>query len=202
MSLATQLSPSERIDMIQKGLSPLNPDHIRSYFNNRGQINTSLQEKVERVQTLIGEDISSGRNLGSAKESERDYDKAYGNENSGLNKGGRSSIQDDLGSYGAPTRTIDSGSLMSLKKNKPQTRISENNSKDYRKIGYDLTIEYLNKFIINIKNPSAKGRFELFKSLKSILEYETKLKSNASLLQRFRNGCNEAETEMYEKISE
>ena len=92
--------------------------------------------------------------------------------------------------------------MLSLRKEGKQ-RLNETEQKqDYKKIGYDLSIKYLNAFILNLKSPSSKGRLEIYKHLKKLLEIELKLKSNPNSCALFKEGCKEAENLMYTQLTQ
>ena len=206
MNLATKLTPAQRIDMIQKGLSPLSNKHIQKYFENDGKISLSEADKIQKVQNLIGQDIPLTRNLGSSLEKDSDYGQIPGLERNGpAPKNERESLMSDLDYYsgsGSINKSISSDSLLSLKKGTKQRINEAEDERDYKKVGYDLSIKYLNAFILNLKSPSSKGRLEVYKHLKKLFETEIRLKSKPNSCSLFKEGCKEAENLMYTQLTQ
>lgn len=220
MASAQNLTQAQKMDMVMKGLSPLNPDHLQTYFQSRGNVRTSFQEQAERLSTLIGTDPSGKSifhqrtNLGSSRESDRDYDVAF--QKTGLADSAATSrpvatnprmlMEQDMEGYysSAPgSNVISSSQLLSLRENNSMpapTKQSPVNKQQAYQTGYKSTISYLNAFIINIKKPSINSRMQLFKELKRVMEIEQKLRNNPEALGAFRKGCDKAEAEMYNKL--
>jgi len=202
-----RLSAAQRMDMTMKGLSPLDENAVKAYIQNNGRIAAPLQEKTERAKQLVGESTS----LGSGNESDRDYNQipgyndTYGSVPSSKKKSFKEELNEDLDDYAPKTmsRAIESSQLLSLRKNNGNNKrqLNEGKNIDYLKKGYDLSIEYLNAFIVNLQTPLAKNRIQLYSLLKKVMEYETKLKEYPEELKRFRSGCSKADKEMYSQIA-
>ena len=215
--LIAKLSQKDKMDMVMKGLSPINPEHVSQYLSTGGRVRASMQEAQERIETMVGRDAYNKKSLGAAHESERDYQKIPGYDElvGGKGSGGayraprnpREQMMQDMESYGSSGRpasnTITSDRLLSLRERtepRQQVRKPQGSEQEYYKKGYSLTIKYLNAFILNIKAPSSEGRLTLYKTLKDVLTFEASVKSNQHLALAFKKGCNKAETEMYGKL--
>lgn len=206
----TQINSKQRQDMLSKGLSPLNPQHIKKYLQEGGRIKASSQDLLERAKTLIGaENIHS---LGSGHEKEISFNPTNGQGLAGYDVEEFEQIQskpvsvkqsreDMLGNYGTRNEVITNVNLLNLKeetntiRNKPVTNTS------YEDQGYKNTIKYLNDFILLLKQPSTQLRINVFNSLKITLQGENNLKNNKNALQAYRNGCLKAEQQMYHKLT-
>jgi hypothetical protein len=204
------------MDMVMKGLSPINPQHVSQYLSTGGRVRASMQEAQERIETMVGRDAYNKRSLGAAHESERDYQKipgyselvgGSGNGEYRTPRNAREQMLEDMDGYGGNGRPasniISSDRLLSLRERtetRQPARKPQGSEQDYYKKGYSLTIKYLNAFILNIKAPSSEGRLVLYKALKDVLTYEATVKSNQNLALAFKKGCNKAETEMYGKL--
>lgn len=203
-----QLSKEQRMDMVFKGMSPLDPQQVIQYIKTGGRGKT-FQEAQERASFLIGEDIFKKKSLGSAHESERDYDEAYGAV--GLETKApkrptnfREQLGEDMASYGTNAGgVVSSDKLLSLRENigsvQQQTTKINKSPEEIYKLGYKHCIAYLNAFIINLKNPNTNSRNEVFKALKNVISTEQKLQGS-NLLNAYKKGCIKGETEMYNKL--
>lgn len=212
MSPVRNLTQAQKMDMVMKGLSPINPEHVQTYIQNRGAVRASMQEQTERLSTLIGNDVYRRNDLGSGKESERDLDMAY--QKTGLidtpsraaTRDPRQMLAQDMEGYysNKGMNSIDSSRLLSLRESssvsQPQAQPITTNVKQAYQLGYKSSITYLNAFIINVKNPSINSRMQLFKELRKIMEIEQKLKGKPDVLGAFRKGLDKGETEMYNKL--
>lgn len=217
---AEQLSQQDKMNMVMKGLSPINPEHIQAYFQNRGRVNTIMSEAIERVKYVVGDDAWGVKSLGAGHEKESDYNGIPNyNQIVGLPdnmqrrvaRNPREQMLEEMDAYENKGSVLDSDRLLSLRnriggpQRQPQRRLTETaaavgNEQQLYKKGYSLSIKYLNSFIKNLQKPSSINRTELYQSLKDVLLYENKLKSQQKLLNAFKKGCIKAETEMYTKL--
>ena len=200
MDLRMQISPSQRMQMVLKGLNPLNEKDVRGFLS--GSIGQG--EKLERAKTLIGEDAFNNTNLGHSKHSEREgpnldgsISKVSKKENRSLNE----QLQEDLDDYTAPVSSDLSGKLqMNLLNNSPQRQQTPVNIKEYETMGYKNTIVYLNSFILSLKTPNSENRLNVYTSLTNVLKAEQKIKVNKNALKAYQQGCMRAEKEMFDKL--
>lgn len=211
----TNLNSSQRLDMVQKGLSPLNEEHVKMYIENNGNIKASKQEFQNRLKTLIGEAAYSKQDVGSGRESESQYVKAYeGGDYSAIDRSNgvldeqsaRKRINEDMDilSSSQTMKTISSDRLYSLHEDNSDSVLNRNKSSvDDQKMkdaGYKHTIQYLNAFIVNLKSPSYNNRINLYDSLLKVLKNDKKLANHSNKQKQYRLGCQLAEKEMYNKI--
>lgn len=211
-----QLNTEQRLDMVQKGLSPLNEEHVKKYIENGGMIRASMKDTQERLKTLIGENAYGKVNLGGAGETEQQYVQAMnGGEytsndvNVTNEKSIRERMTEDLNTYYDPTSTrlnsinLNSNRLMSLNKRErvmEQKNIGKEEALKIQSIGYQTCIKYLNAFIINIKTPSYENRKQLYDCLFKVLKNDEKVQGNEQKMKYYRSGCKKAEEEMYAKL--
>jgi len=219
---AENLTRAQRMDMVSKGLNPLDPSHLQKYIQTRGQVRMGVNESAERLKNLIGIDAFN-KDLGCSKESDSQYQQAANA--TGLTGGLYSHPEfqnynedeaDSMGMTGVEFMRQQMGNMnnnpqfqkiKSRIKENSNTKTSQQNNQPnnlnqfYRK-GYDLTIEYLNAFIMNVKNPSTQNRLQVFNLLKQVLQFESKLQNEGVNvnLSNFRQGCAMAENELYQKI--
>jgi len=209
------ISSQQRMDMVLKGLNPLLESDVKSYLQKGGNIRKNQEALMERFSTLVGHDILEKGSLGSANEKETEYGTAY--KESGLPIGINAGYEQDfipttpqdyrkkalqqLNEYeNAGLKEIDGDELLSLRRPTKTYPETSNKKQNYKKIGYELSIQYLNAFIVNLKDPNTKNRLELFKKLKSVLETENKLKNSPTACNEFKKGCIEAEDKMYNQL--
>jgi len=216
-----QLTTEQRMMMIQKGMSPLDPEQVRVFLEHGGRVKASPEDMKERLVSLIGEDAYYRKNLGSGNESERQYSQAYaGGDYTGQERSSSGIIDEqtakqrlfeDMDSYasGKPmSKTIDSSQLMSLKEdrfegsvlNQQSKKITKEEAKKMQDAGYGFTIKYLNAFIMNLKEPSYENRIVLYENLLKVLKNDEKLNKNEMKQKYYRNGCTIAEKEMHQKL--
>ena len=201
--MAYKLTQEQKMDMVMKGMSPIDPQQVEEYFKTRGR-GKPMKEALERVSYLVGDNVLK-QTMGSAHEKESDYDTAY--KAVGLdfgNSGGsrpatnfRQQLENDMAGYES-SGSVSATQLLSLRESETRRSAPSGTPEQYYKHGYKLGIAYLNAFIINLKNPNSNSRFELLKALKKITDTEGKL--NGNLLNAFKKGCIKAENEMYNKL--
>jgi len=187
------LTPAERVDMQMKGLSPLNPQHVKRYKSGQGTL--SLQEKQERAQILF----AGAENLGSGKERDMDGMSLVGKEpeeivqqNRTMNtvKNLRQNLNEDFERNDIPiSNKITTDELLSLKKS--------NIKEEAKKYGKN----YINAFIINLQTNTTQSRVDLFKHLKAALEKQNSYKQNKLAFNQFSEGLTEIEQLMLEQLS-
>ncbi len=202
--MAYKLTQEQKMDMVMKGMSPLDPQQVEEYFKTRGR-GKPMKEALERVGYLVGNDVLK-QGMGGAHEKESDYDTAY--KAVGLDFGGgggsrpatnfRQQLENDMSNYQS-SGVVSTSELLSLREsNVRKPSAPSGTPEQYFKHGHKLGIAYLNAFIINLKNPNSNSRIEILKALKKISDVESKL--NGNLLNAFKKGCIKAENEMYNKL--
>ena len=187
------LTPAQRMDMQMKGLSPLNPEHVKRYRSGQG--NLSLQEKQERAQALF----AGTENLGSGGERDIDADRLVGRDPNEIQqdrtmntvKSLRQNLNEDFERNDVPisNNSISTDGLLSLKKS--------NVKEEAKKYGKN----YINAFIINLQTNTTKSRVDLFKHLKVALEKQNSYKDNKIAFEQFNEGLSEIEQTMLEQLS-
>lgn len=200
--LLTKLTPEERMDMIMNGLRPGDISDVKKYKKGIG---ISLEEKIERAKTLVGETS----NLGGATEREQkvEVDSQTNRVNfdefeSKITKTKPSKnnykqlLKEEMNDYASIGKTIGSDDILSLKKVKNNSNINES-IQSIELEGYTNAKNYLNAFVVNLQNEdNGQGyslRINLFKALKKCLEVEAKYKERPQLLQAYRKGIFKAE---------
>lgn len=198
-----KITASQRIEMIMKGLSPLNQAEVDAFLRGYG---VSPKDKQERVKLLVGE----ATNLGGSHEREMIIDDADPDKYIASNdspKGPsiasmRQRLNEELDDYvSTPTKKIefDTDGLMGFKTQKKQQ-----SSEGIMQEGFNYAKDYLNAFVSNLQesegSTSYVNRMKLYKSLKLCLEAETKYKENPQALKNFRAGVLKAEKAMLQKL--
>jgi hypothetical protein len=194
LNQVARLTPAERVDMQMKGLSPLNPQHVKRYKSGQG--NLSLQEKQERAQVLF----AGTENLGSGGERDIDGMSLVGRAPEEVNgqdrtmntvRNLRQNLNEDFERNDVPisNNSISSDGLLSLKKS--------NVKEEAKKYGKN----YINAFIINLQTNTTQSRVDLFKHLKAALEKQNSYKGSKVSFDQFSQGLTEIEQTMLEQLS-
>lgn len=196
-SPALTISKEQRVDMVLKGLSPLNPEHVEKYIQGYRLDN---KDKMERIQKIFK---ATSNNLGGGLEvtpsvgeefNEAVYQKPKQTDI-------RSQLNEDLANYvsGPTNNNFNTNDFVSIKKENP-TAISES----LKQLGFTQAKDYLNLFVISLQNSdmnnSFNNRLKLFKALKLCLETENKLKNNTIKMKLYREGVVQAEKAMLNKL--
>lgn len=215
------ISAEDRMEMLMRGLNPLDPKEVQAYRKGYG---ISKQEKEERLKTLLGEHTT---NLGGANEKEilveeGDPTRYMSNGNQGNDIANlRRQMDAELENYVSEPRTMpqptrqpqrqrqqlnesafDTDGLMGFDEPaKPRQSIEEIAAQ-----GFNDAKAYLNSFVMNLKesanNNSYVNRMTLYKNLKLCLEAESRYKNNPQALQSYRTGVLKAEKAMLTKLNE
>jgi len=202
----SSITSAQRVDMIQRGLNPINPAHVQKYLS--GDKRGSVNENIERVKAIMGDKLNSS--LGHAKESDREPTPGQEYNPNNFNS---TPIQDDVQSIKQSMREE-----MNTYANKPMENISDLMSFDMpqqrpapqqqnkEKIneavatGKNLAVNYFNSFIQSLQQPSTQANLKVYKALKALLEQENALKSNA-VLPHFQKSVTEVTSQMYKRIT-
>lgn len=202
-----KLTPQQRFEMMDHGMNPLNPEHIKSYMQGK-VAKSSMQENLDRIKTIVGEDAWKD-NLGHGREREGNMPTA-GQEYVPTNSYGtgptntqdiRENLKRDMDDYvGSVGGTLNGGDLISL--NKPQQRMNNNKGQlnEVANAGRQLATNYYNAFIKSLQNPSTQGHLQVYKALKTMLEQEKALQGTNNLA-TFQQSVNEVANRMYSKLT-
>jgi len=191
--LLTKITAKQRMDMLMKGLSPVNPEHIKKYLSGNGP---SLQEKQERVKELFGD---TPQNLGSGREVDTvppvgEYNEKSIAKSEAKSRNPKQILNEEMTGYTSNIgKTISADDLLSFKKTEPKPVSKTSISQE----GYENAKNYINAFVKTIQGQSIKDsynlRLQLFKALKVCLESEGKYKNNQGALAEYRKGVLKAE---------
>ena len=205
------ISPKQRFAMMDLGLNPLNPDHIKKYMSGDRKIN--VQENIEYIKSIIPAH-ELNKDLGHGKH--KDMDPIAGQEYNGSNYNPQSEnntvnirknlMQEMDESVENVQRNINrntTNKLMSLTQNEPRMQQNQQGQSDKLlealKVGKERATNFHNAYIKCLKQPSSQAYMEIYKSLKLMLEQEQKL-TNSQLLPNYKKGINEVTQQMYNKI--
>lgn len=217
MANIMNLTPAQRVDMIQRGFNPVNPEHIERYL--KGEQKISMQEAVERSAAIVGEDVMD-RSLGSSKyaaapppgyeRSEMEYNQGHFGY-AGPNKYAPGTTTPNAGSqgerpflneenYGGTSKTITSEDLLSLRDIPNKTKMRSLNEVVNR--GKSYATEYYNAFIRSLQDPSTKANVEVYKCLEKMLKQERIIKENydAKALNAYRSSVRAITQKMYSQL--
>lgn len=207
MANLTQLTAAQRMDMIQKGLNPLVEAHISTYLNGgKG----SVQTNNERLQAVLGERMNAGFGHGNDKvtnvamDSNGSFVPGGGGGSTPIRQGNneqslRESLMQDMDDYASSTGNMSSGGLQSLRET-PQAPKGKLTVNEVKENGNKLATAYYNAFISSLKKPSTQANMNVFKALKTMLEYEQKVSSNAKAKQIFNESVKSITDQMYNQI--
>lgn len=216
LSVIARMSPQERFDIMDLGLNPLNPDHIKMYRS--GNIKVNMQENIEYIKSVVGHDIDMNKDLGHGRHSDRDPtdgqdpQKYMGGSTSAPAsrkpdpKAVRQSMMEDMNDMveSSAMRSNDmSSKLLSISQKRQQPRMQQpagNKLQEAIRVGKERSTNFHNAYIRCLQNPSTQGYMEIYKSLKLMLEQEQKLQGS-QLLPNYKKGINEVTTNMYKKIT-
>ena len=201
--LIVKISPQQRLDMIGKGMSPINPEHILAYLNGK---NIKVNQ-MERVKTMIGEQ-NLFRSAGHSKESafsEAQAGQEYTPSNAfntntpiGDNPADiKKQMMMEMDGYANSTGSV-SPSLLSL--NPQQKNTNKMNLNEVVSVGKTLATNYYNAFIKSIQNPSTAAHMQVYKALKEMLEREKSLQNTAGL-PHYQKSVNEVAKQMHNQIT-
>ncbi len=209
---AHKVTPAQRMQMIELGLSPNDLGDIRKYLKG-GSSSVSIKEKQERIKTLLGPTINA--NLGHGRESDADV---YAGMQVDLNEleapaqqrnqrsnpaDVRKSMERDMDSYARSTGNLSTGGLMNLRESNDivDVRKPKNNSsaEKAKELGEEMATEYYNSFIMALQRPSTNANVKVFKALKTMLEQEKALQGSANL-QHFQEAVRQITSDMYTQI--
>lgn len=210
MEHLTSLSPRDRFNMISMGMNPLNPEHVDKY--RKGQ-RVDVNENIERVKAhLTDEHGNSMVNKSLGHSNHRDFTPKQGEYNpaqySSMEKDTvdpRSAMMQDMEDYGSGAgfqyNTNDyfdaSSKLMSFNEApKPKQKMNLN---EVQQRGQKLSVDYFNAFIKSLQNPSTKANVEVYKALKSLLEFEKKLQGSQALAP-FQKSVRNVTAKMYQQL--
>jgi hypothetical protein len=208
-----KLTAEQRMEMVMRGLSPLNPTEVNAYLKGYG---LSAKDKQEKLKLLLGE----ATNLGGAHEKEMivedgaDPEQYIRQQPQGPSvESLRRQLDEDLSDYvSAPIQprrqpqrqavggSFDTDGLMGFDKpSKPQV-----SHEDIMQEGFNLAKNYLNAFVTNLQESASDttyvNRVALFKHLKASLEAEAKYKNNPQALKSYRAGVLKVEKAMLQKL--
>lgn len=182
----TKINKLQRVDMIEMGLNPLNPDHVNKYLAG-GAVRASIKENEERIKAVMGDKL--GQSLGHGYEPERDVTSTDPNQyvtrtpSAASNpQAMRQSLMEDMDDYASSVPSATS-SLMNLRgpSQQPQPAQGKINLNEVANVGKKLATNYYNAFIQSLQNPSTQANMQVYKALKAMLEQEQKLKESQAL---------------------
>ena len=210
------MSPQERFDMMDLGLNPLNPDHIKMYRS--GNIKVDMKENVEYIRSVVGHDIDLSQDLGHGKH--RDIDPQEGQEYTGgagsyeprTKKTDPRAVRqnlmeemDDMVESTAARSNQMSSKLLSISQKRQMQQAPQPTSNKLQEaisVGKERSTNFHNAYIRCLQAPSTQGYVEIYKALKTMLEQEQKLiTAGSSLLPHYKKGINEVTSNMYRKIT-
>lgn len=200
MSSHLNISAAQRVDMIQRGLNPLNPTHVQNYLHGNKRAN--INENIERVKAIMGDKLNSS--LGHGREN--DKDPVPGQEYNGGNFAQNNNVQsmrqnmvEDMDDYvNQPMRSTDE--LMSFD---PPVAPRNNNKASLQEAaasGKTLAVNYFNAFIQSLQQPSTQAHMKVYKALRALLEQEGQLKNNPAL-PHFQKSVSDVTGQMYKRIT-
>lgn len=202
--LITKLTASQRMEMVMKGLSPLNDEHVQNYLAGNG---ISNQDRAMRAKSLVGE----AQNLGSSGEKEIFIDVENGRTNPEEYTRGssqpdvrslRKQLNEEMESYAESDADFNQEGFKSLKRRDTPKAVASN--EEIMQEGFSNAKQYLNAFVTNLTESELENsysqRLKIFKLLKVCLEAEAKYKNNSIALKFYRNGVLKAEKKMLESI--
>lgn len=221
LNTIAKLSPQKRFEMMDLGLNPLNPEHIKQY--NSGNYKVNMKENVEYIKSVVGYDVNLEKDLGHAAERDTEPPE-YRNEHGNIVRNGennqeqrkqgnnqsniRKNIMDDMDdmvesvarkSNNMTSKLLD---IRQTKNTRPQNNKEQSSDKlqEALKVGRKKSTDFHNSYIRCIQNPSTQAYMEVYKTLKIMLEQEQKL-LNSSLLPNYKKGINEVTNNMFKKIT-
>ncbi len=213
LSVIARMSPQERFDMMDHGLNPLNPDHIKMYRS--GNIKVNMQENIEYIKSVVGHDIDMTKDLGHARHSDRDPQEGQeytgaANYESKQRKSDPKAVRqnlmedmDDMVDAAASRSNQMTSKLLSISQKRQQPRMQQpagNKLQEAIRVGKEKSTNFHNAYIRCLQNPSTQGYMEIYKALKLMLEQEQKLQGS-QLLPNYKKGINEVTSNMYVKIT-
>lgn len=196
-----RLSAAQKMELVQQGYNPLNPDDVQRYLRKQPAQGDWLH--------LIGGERVLRKSLGESKiVDQNDYNLIEKNSpNAALNYADPNEMRksSEVSSYhgrdiAQQVRTRSSIQETFQSSNQPQLpNISlPRSKKQAADLGYEAGVKYINAFIRLIKDPHSKKRKELMQALYLIQKTESAIDSR--LLGFYRGGLNKAEAELYQKL--
>lgn len=215
--LISKLTPQQRFKMMDLGMNPINPTHIKKFLN--GQVErVDMNEKLERARAIIGED-AFGKSLGHSGDgmgqpvpgmysdvraampgggNSENVKQALNNDPNYIRK--QAAMQmDEYANRG--NNTLAAEDLLSF--GAPvQNRSADNKQKlqEAQEVGKTLATNYYNAFIQSLQNPSTASHMNVYKALKTMLEQEKKLQ-NTQLLPYYQKSVNGVAKKMHQNIT-
>lgn len=197
------ITNQQRMEMIMRGLSPLNPSHVTQFINKNGQIRASDTAAIERAKVVLGETINYS--LGHSKDRgivANEFREQYGLTEIKQPKTVQEQLVEDMQDYGG-SGVLDTNMLLERAGRNVQQQPKQNTNVDVKKfkeLGHSHTITYLNAFIMSLKNPSAQSRIDVYNKLMAIMKNQQKLQANPTAFKAYEQGCIAAEKMLYSKI--
>jgi hypothetical protein len=207
--ILTKLNAMQRVDMIEQGLSPMNPAHVQRYL--KGQTLTENEAK-QRAQQLFG-DIKSDLGGGREKEMTVDvgmkFDPNSFETNTAKPRDFRQQMNEDMMDMPNGGRTIGLNDIVAGRQPiQPQRQQlhqpQQQQAGGVYNEGYENAKKYLNALGINLQqsnlNESYKHRLSVYKALEHSLKAEQKYANDKAKLREYRSGVLAAEQAMLQLI--
>lgn len=191
--LRLKLTPADRMEMIQSGLNPLKEEHVRIYMNGGSG---NIKENVERLTTLMGNDINRPIGHGKEIESGRISLDSHGDYQVNDIKSMKENLNRDMEEYASTSGQMSAVPQLSSLRNSSTQKSSLN---EVQQRGKTLATNYYNAFITSLQQPSTQANYNVFKALKSMLEAEQSLKGTNGL-KHFQESVRSISSKMYNQI--
>lgn len=181
----TKINKLQRVDMIEMGLNPLNPAHVKQYLSGR-VVKGNMKENEERIKAIMGDKISA--NLGHG--AERDVEPIPGADPTSIQtrmptgndpQAMRKQLMEDMNDYASSTGNMGNSGLLNLRQPSQPQQQNKINLNEVANVGKKLATNYYNAFIQSLQNPSPQANMQVFKALRTMLEQEQKLRESQAL---------------------
>jgi formiminotetrahydrofolate cyclodeaminase len=201
----TRINKLQRVEMIEMGLNPLNPQHVQKYLSG-GAVRANVKENEERIKALMGDKLNASLGHGA----ERDMDVAGGMDpnsvigaarmpqHSNNPQAMRQQLMEDMDDYAGSVPSATQG-LMNLRQPTQQPAQGKINLNEVANVGKKLATNYYNAFIQSLQNPSTQANMQVFKALKAMLEQEQKLRESQAL-PTYQRAVQQVTAAMYKQL--
>jgi hypothetical protein len=201
--LAASFTPAQRMDMVQKGYNPLDPEDVQRYKKGQKPLKSLVEVAGANKYQNLGGGTIDGADRALIQDAGIDIDAIdISSPTTNLREHVNKQISSSYGSSG----TIDLNEKLAARLNITQSKQTNSNvtpkveltETKAQQLGYALGVKYINAFIDNIKTPTPQNRARVEEELKKIKLAENKIPKQ--FLQHYRNGVSLAEKELYNKI--
>lgn len=197
--LAASLTPQQRMNMIQMGFNPLDPEDVKRY--KQGQRPTGSLKEIAgatKFQNLGGGTIDGG-DRALLQEANLQIDPIDISNPINIREHINKQLESSYNSSGVIDLNEKLTSRLSLKQSapspSPKIQLTEEKA---QQLGYALGVKYINAFINNIKNPCDQNRIKVEQELKKIKLAENKIPKQ--YLEHYKKGVSMAEKELHNKL--